>query len=121
MSELFDLDALERDESREPFHFRFDGETYTLPPTLDLRAAALLQAGELNECLRALLGPEQWRHLLDAQATFGFEHLNALLDAYAEHLGMELGNSPASLDSSLPIRRPSRRTSAGSTRPTSAA
>lgn len=120
MSEPFDLDALERDTNAEPFTFRFDGQDYTLPPILDMRAAAHLQEGRLSDCLRTLLGPEQWRRLVEAQATFGFQHLNALLDKYAQHLGMDLGNLEASSRSSLPTRAPSRPTSSGTTRLTSA-
>jgi hypothetical protein len=113
--DTFDLDALAVEVERAPFTFRFDGVTYELPPVLDVRAAAALEAQRLDEALHRLLGPEQWAQLSASPKTFAGDHLWALLEAYARHLGVELGNSSASTASWPTTRQPSRPISSAST------
>lgn len=113
--EVYDLDALDREADGVAFVFRFDGEDYTLPPHLDIRAAAALEGGRLDDGLRILLGREQWQRLQDAEAVFDDRHLVNLLERYAGHIGVSLGESGASLVSLRNTGKPSKRISNGST------
>jgi hypothetical protein len=117
MFEEFDLDALLADtpDPRPVFRFRFGGEQYTLPPSIDIRAAAALQAGKLWDGLAVLLGAEQWERMQASQSTFNGDALKALMDRYAKHTGAPLGESSGSTSSSSSTVEPSKPTSNGST------
>lgn len=118
--EEFDLDALlaDLDQNRPKFRFRFGGEAYSLPPKVDLRAAAAMQAGDLHAGLRLLLGAEQWERLCAAEATFDQDALTALMERYVAYTGASVGESSASTVSSASTAERSRPTSNGSTTPT---
>lgn len=92
-----DLDTIlaEADE-RPPFTFRFDGETYTLPPDLDLRSIAAFEGDRLDDGLRLLLGPDQWERLQKSPKAFTNKHLDRIGRDYAKHRGEDLGESEAS-------------------------
>ena len=113
----FDLDALAAEaEGVSPFEFTFGGESYQLPGQFDMRAAAALSAGKVYEGLELLLGGDQWARMQTAEQVLTDAMLGALLDRYAEHTGVSLGESSASTSSSASTVRPSKRTSNGSTR-----
>lgn len=113
----FDLDALAAEaDGAAPFEFTFGGEGYQLPGSFDMRAAAALSAGKVYEGLELLLGVDQWARMQAADQVLTDAMLGALLDRYAEHAGVSLGESSASTSSSKSTVRPSKRTSNGSTR-----
>jgi hypothetical protein len=113
----FDLDALAAEaEGVTPFEFKFGGEMYELPGSFDMRAAAALSAGKVYEGLEMLLGADQWSRMQAAEQVLTDTMLGGLLDRYAEHAGVSLGESSASTSSSASTVRPSKRTSNGSTR-----
>ena len=91
MSEVFDLDALAAEAKGEPFRFKFGGEEYELPPSVNIIAIAYAQEGKLGAALRALMTPEQWARLERAEATFDVRALGALFEAYGKHSGAQLG------------------------------
>lgn len=95
----FDLDAVEHEATGEPFEFRFGGEDYMLPPSVDMLAVAALQNRDLYGGLARLLGPEQLERMAASSATFDEPKLRALMDAYGKHLGISLGESEASTGS----------------------
>lgn len=95
-----DLDALDADESGEPFAFRFGGEDYALPPKIDLRAVAALEGNRYDAALRMLLGPLQWERMQASPAVFDQRKFEALFAAYGKHQGVDsLGESSASTGS----------------------
>jgi hypothetical protein len=116
LGDVYDLDALEHEAEEEPFFFRFGGEEYVLPPHLDIRAAAALGGGRIDDGLRILLGAEQWTRLQQADAVFDDRHLVALLEEYSSHIGVTLGELPASPSSLPSTAGPSKRTSRGTTK-----
>lgn len=111
MAKPFNLDAVATEAAGEPFQFTFGGNTYTLPVEPDLVTARLLQKGQVADALGRLLGPEQWDSLVESDEVFTLSHLEALFGAYGEHLGIDMGESPASSSSSKGTARPSKRTS----------
>jgi hypothetical protein len=115
MPEVFDLDALARESAGEPFRFRFGGDDYELPASIDVRAVALLEKGQLHDFMSTLLGSEQWQRMLASPATFDNRVFEALIEGYGAHLGMELGKSSGSTGSSASTAAPSKPTSNGST------
>lgn len=101
MGDEFDLDAfIAAEGEEEPFRFRFAGESYVLPPRLDVRALGALAAGKIFDGLRLMLGDEQWDRLQAAQATFDDRALKALFERYAAHTGTTMGEPSASTSSS---------------------
>jgi hypothetical protein len=112
----FNLDALASEgDGRAVFEFTFGGETYELPPEMDVRAASALSAGRVYEGLGMLLGDVQWSRMQAAEQILTEKMLSALLQEYAAHMGIDLGESSASTGSSRSTGRPSKRTSNGST------
>lgn len=109
----FDLDAVAREAEGEPFEFTFGGEDYELPPQPDLLAVAAAAGGRIDQMLRRLLGEDQWNHMVESPATFNATHLEALMDAYGQHLGIDMGNSEASPSFYKSTVAPSKRTSNG--------
>jgi len=101
VEDIFDLDAViaER-EKKPPFVFRFGGESYSLPTRPDVRAAAALGAGRLDDGLRMMLGQAQWERLQEAEAVFDDQALLSIMEAYQKHTGDDLGESKASTRSS---------------------
>jgi hypothetical protein len=90
-----DLDELLGDApQRPPFTFRFGGQSFTISGTIDVRMAAAIDAGRLDDGLRLLLGAEQYRRLQECPGTFGAAHLKAVLDSYDRNSkGPRLGES----------------------------
>lgn len=99
----FDLDAVVKEDPGAPFDFIFGGEKYQLPPQPDVLAMAALAAGsgpKVEEGLRKLFGVEQHRRLMASPEVLSGEKLDALLNAYQEHLGgVGLGESKGSAGS----------------------
>lgn len=91
MSDAFDLDAIANESEGKPFPFTFGGEDYTLPADVDLIAAAALEGGKLYDGLRRLLGEDQWERINAATAVLDTDRLKALMEAYAAHVGLSLG------------------------------
>jgi hypothetical protein len=91
VTEPFNLDAVVSESEATPFDFTFGGEGYVLPAQVDLLAAASLEGGKLYEGLHRLLGDDQWERLLAAKAVLDTERLKALMEAYAKHVGLSLG------------------------------
>jgi hypothetical protein len=117
MAEVFDLDALIREREQQPFRFRFGGDDYEFPPSVDLRLAKTIEqlpkagVGGMVDLLRDLLGPDQWARLEASESVFDLVTFMALLDRYGEHLGSSMGESVASSSSSKPSAKRSRPTS----------
>lgn len=95
----FDLDAVHHEATAEPFEFIFGGNTYTLPPSVDMFAVTALQRGDLYGGLSRLLGAEQLDQMLASDAVFDEKRLAALMEAYGKHLGVTLGESAGSTGS----------------------
>lgn len=97
----FDLDAVMAEESKgkKQYTFQFDGETYKLPPVMDLRSVAAISGGRLDDGLRQLLGQEQYDRMNASEAVFTLAALEALFDDYIRWTGGEeltVGKSSAS-------------------------
>lgn len=88
---VFDLDAVQNESDGIPFEFTFGGEKFTLPAQVDLLAAAALEGGKLYEGLHRLMRDEQWERLLGLEAVLDTPKLKALMEAYAAHVGLSLG------------------------------
>lgn len=99
MPEVFDLDAVANEANGEPFRFRFGGEDYELPPSIDIRAVVAMQAGRLDEGLRALLTPAQWERVQASPSVLSGKVLLSLFEAYARHSGLTVGESSGSTSS----------------------
>lgn len=95
----FDLDAIASEANAEPFEFTFGGDTYTLPPSVDLRVVASLTSGDIADALKRLLGAEQWERLEASDAVFTAARFEALLNAYMAHNGLDVGEASASTGS----------------------
>lgn len=94
MGDIFDLDALAAENDPGPFTFRFGGEIFELPPVLDLRLAGAFADGDSNrpdQMLAALLGDDQWTRMAANPAPLSVQMTEALLDRWAKHLGINLG------------------------------
>lgn len=103
-SEVFDLDAFEPKDRKEPFQFRFGGELFTTrdPHEFDVRDIA---AGENPAMTLALmLGEEGWERLDAMEASFTMEHLNVILEKWFAHHGVDLGKLDGSPGSSKTMR-----------------
>lgn len=116
MGDVFDLNALRRETAGEPFQFRLGDEVFELPAQMDQRAALLFAAadtdmGKAEQAFRMLLGEDQWQRLLDVPDVLDLDMLVGLMEAYGEHVGASLGESPASPSSSNRQARRSKRTS----------
>lgn len=96
MADVFDLDAFAAETTSEPFRFRFGGDEFELPGTVDLRVAAKLQDGKVVESLQTLIGPDQWERLDGLPGVFDYRVARELFIQYGRHLGIDLGESPGS-------------------------
>lgn len=108
MGEEFDLDAVQREgeDGPGPFPFKFGGESFELAGELDVRVIAALDRGDLDRALRGLLGDDQYERLDSLPAVLDETRFKALLERYAEHRGVTLGESRASRRSSQSTARP---------------
>lgn len=107
----FDLDALIAEAAAEPFTFLFGGEEYVCPPTIDIRAVSALAAGDLVGALRIMVGDDQWARLEASPQTLGVAAIGKLIEAYAEHQGVSVGESSGSSSSSPSTEEPWKPTS----------
>lgn len=112
---MIDLDAIQNEADDKPFEFTFGGDTYTLPPRIDMRAVGAMSEGRVGDALRMMLGAEQWKRIQQAEAVLDDRKLGALMEAYAEHNGVTVGESSASVSSSASTRGRSKPTSSGTT------
>jgi hypothetical protein len=112
---VFKLDAVAREAKGEAFEFEFDGETYVMPPDFDVRFANMMTGGDILGGLEGVLGPEQWERLDSSPAILSIGKVNELLEAWCDHIGVELGESPASSRSVRRAAARSKPTSNGST------
>jgi hypothetical protein len=112
---VFKLDSVENEAKAEPFEFEFDGDIYTLPLDFDMRHAGLFTDGRVLDGLAAILGPDQWERLDGSPKILSIKRVNELLEAWCEHIGVDLGESPASSRSSRRAAARSKPTSNGST------
>ena len=96
----FDVDAIEVEASGTPFKFTFGGETYTVPAIVDFKITAHLRRGDFASAIEAMVGPEQWQKILASDAVLNLERANAIVTAFAEHVGTTVGKSRASRRSS---------------------
>jgi hypothetical protein len=113
--DVFDLDALERDDTAEPFVFTVAGQTFTFahPGDVDWRYTEALEQGSPVALCKALLGEEDYARFADLPIPAW--KLNKLVAAWGRHNGIELGESGASSGSSAITAAPSRPTSAATT------
>lgn len=113
----FDLDAViaERKTERTPFEFTLAGETFQLPDELDGPGMLQVNDGDFEGGLTRLLGREGYERIMATGHPLGDVTLDALFGAWADHLGIDLGEALASAASSNRTARRSRPTSNGST------
>ena len=102
MTSTYDLDAViaeRRTTAREPFRFTFGGQTFELPADVDVRVATAVDRRDFDEALRRLLGPADYARLEAVDEVLTLSTLMALLDAWTDYLGTDVGESPASASS----------------------
>lgn len=120
----YDLQAKYAQTAGEPFEFTWADQVWVLPSPRMIDVAVLDQIDNLdpsaanldtfNTLFDGLMGPEQgarWREVSPRPLPMLME----LIDAWQEHGGEQLGESPASDGSSKSTGRPSSRTSNAST------
>lgn len=115
----FDLDAFiaEQASAAGPFEFEFGGQTFTTVSSQpDIRVAVLLDRGDVNACLRAMLGDEQYNTLVSCPALLTHAGLVELLRQWAAHGGSSVGESSASPASSPATAKRSRQTSSSTSK-----
>lgn len=115
MGKVFDLDALEFEETTEPFVFRFGGQEFTVPAHYDPRIFRRAEQGDLAGALLAMISGEQFDRLDKIDQPFDERHIEAIFAAWASHDVTTVGEAAASSSSSKGTGRPSKRTSNGST------
>lgn len=95
----FDLDAVEREASGEPFKFTLGGESFTLdsPEAADWRVDPRSPEG-LQTLLRGMMGKDQFDRFEQHEMP-GWK-LGKLLEAAMRHYGVDMGESAASTRSS---------------------
>jgi hypothetical protein len=89
--DTYDLDAVIAEQDAPPFPFRFGGEDFHLPGSMDLRVVRLFSAGDPLAALEALLGAEQFARFDAVDRVFDDRAFKALLDQYGAHLGVGRG------------------------------
>lgn len=93
----FDLDVLIAEREAVPdFVIRFGGEDYTCPGEMDLRVLSLMTQGMVGPALQRMLGAEQMAQLNKAGGVLPARMMWGILDAYAKHSGIDVGEASAS-------------------------
>lgn len=113
---MFKVEAIDREADPTPWEFEFDGDVYRLPSDVDMRVLAAMEGGRLDDALKLLLGPAQWQRMNESTCIFGATQLQALMEAYMNDLGLDLGKPSPSTESSATTGTPLKRTSKGTTR-----
>lgn len=110
--DVFDADALIDESEWKPFPFRLKGEIHELPhaASLTARQQFAIDSGDFAEVLTEI-APEAADALLDAPG----DVLLKVIEQWSAHAGIKPGESSASGSSSSATRRPSKRTSRGTT------
>lgn len=122
-SKPYDLQRVYAEKAGKPFEFTWGDRVWVLPNLLMLdievqdrieRIDTTVSTVEtFNSLFDDIMGAEQgaeWR-----QQTRPLPMLMDLLSVWTEHSGAQMGEAPASADSSKSTARPSKRTSKGST------
>jgi len=91
--EVFDLDAVVTPDELAPFPFKFGGEQFELAADPDVATWEHLAKGNIQTALWLALGQEQYEVLDELEAVLTSSKMEALLEAYAKHLGIEPGKS----------------------------
>jgi len=91
MGDVFDLDALV--EEGEPFAWSFGGTEFVFPADPSIEALEYLAKGDLQMCLYALLGDDEYRRLDELPDRLGQAKFQALIGAYFKHAGVDQGKS----------------------------
>ena len=105
-STVFDLNAVLREKTGEPFRFLFGPHEFEMPAKLDFRVIDELNDGQLGKGFRRLFTVEQWALLDTVEEVLDLDGMLSLMKAYFAHLGMTLGESQASTTSSAPTAGP---------------
>jgi hypothetical protein len=102
-----DLDALEADATHRPFTFRLAGQRFEIPHPndFDWHVQEDIASGDLARMFKALLGDQF--EAFDAVAV-PTAKMARLMEDYSKHFGVDVGESPASPDSSATTGAPSR-------------
>lgn len=91
MGDVFDLDAIL--EEGEPFGWKFGGTDFEFPADPPIEALEFLAKGDLQMCLFALLGDDEYRRLDELPDRMGKTKFQALVEAYFKHAGVDQGKS----------------------------
>jgi hypothetical protein len=110
VSEVFDLDAVAAEATKEPLRFRFHGQDWTLAHMtgVDWRVIELANTGDLEAIRRAFrygMGDEQADRFDELPQPIAA--MTALFRRWLKHNGMTEGESSASPDSSESTAGPS--------------
>lgn len=92
--DIFDVDALMAERDQRPFLFRWAGEVWSFPFSMDVRVVQAVNKGEVLEAVEMLLGPEQWARLVDVPEILDVVTLKAIIDRYVERQGLSVPNLP---------------------------
>ncbi len=120
---VYDLQARYAEQAGTPFTFRWADREWTLPHLRDVDFAVQAEIESwdpqkfgldtINDLFAKLFGDDQAAEW--AKVTRPLPFLFMLFDDWLKHCGAEPGESPASDGSSTSTKRPSKRTSSGST------
>jgi hypothetical protein len=103
VGDVFDLDAVAKEASGEPFTFTLGGEQFELPVLTGLdrrefaRFLGAIKGEDIDGALALLLGGQGWARFDALPITM--EQVNKLLEAYLAHQGLTPGESSASTGS----------------------
>lgn len=119
MSEVFDLDAVAAEETKEPLRFRWQGREWTLAHMtgVDWRVVELANTGDMEAIRKAFrygMGEEQYAEFEKVPQPIAA--MTALFRQWLRHNGLTEGESEASPDSSGSTARQSTRPSQRTTR-----
>lgn len=118
LGDVFDLGAVETEQDETPpFQFRIPGSrhVFTMPNMQDLpwQAQKVLMGQDVEAILRMMLSPDDWEEF--ERVPLAVRKVEQLLNRWADHNGLDLGESGASPPSSTNTAKRSRRTSATTT------
>jgi hypothetical protein len=90
---VFDVDALMAEADRRPFRFRWAGEVWEFPPSMDIRVVDHVDNGRILEAVEMLMGADQWTRLVEVPEILDAVTLKLVLDRYVEVQGLTVPNS----------------------------